>query len=320
MKYKIAIVLYEYCWAMSVMAAKDFFHLVALLEQLHGEDAHFDVQVVSFSKITITTASGALLQADQLITPTERYDLIILPPIEGKHLEDALHNQQALVLWLNKQISLEIPIIAQTTASALIAATGNFSAALLATHWAYVGTLKKKFPTYAFTRHSSYITHDNLTTTGSFNASFDALLAYVAKIKGDKFSQHCAANLLLTDVAKISSILPNTRNHQDQRVLAVQEWIEQYSEQDLAVAYLAKHFGFSERNLKRRFSMATGRSINNYQQQVRLDKAKKALISTDQSIKSIAYQVGYANDSFFTRLFKKHTGKTPHQWRRGHCH
>jgi AraC-like DNA-binding protein len=80
------------------------------------------------------------------------------------------------------------------------------------------------------------------------------------------------------------------------------------------IADLAQQFNFSERNLKRRFQLATQISPNQYLQQVRVDKAKKLLLTTDMKIQQIAYEVGYENVSFFIRIFKKVTACTPTQW------
>ena len=77
---------------------------------------------------------------------------------------------------------------------------------------------------------------------------------------------------------------------------------------------LARQFNFSERNLKRRFQVATQISPNQYLQQVRVDKAKKLLLTADMSVQQIAYEVGYENVSFFIRVFKKIAGCTPTQW------
>ena len=83
----------------------------------------------------------------------------------------------------------------------------------------------------------------------------------------------------------------------------------------LSIADLAIAFGFSERNLKRRFKLATGLSPILYLQKVRLEKAKKLLLLGKPNINDIAYAVGDHNVSFFIRLFKKHQGVTPNQWR-----
>jgi transcriptional regulator GlxA family with amidase domain len=115
---------------------------------------------------------------------------------------------------------------------------------------------------------------------------------------------------------RLQPLLPGHRNPEDEAVLRVQEWIEAHHAEPLPIGDLARRFGFSERNLKRRFQAATQLSPNQYQQRVRIDKAKKLLIATRLSVKQIAYEVGYENASFFVRLFRRELGRTPAQWRR----
>jgi transcriptional regulator GlxA family with amidase domain len=98
-------------------------------------------------------------------------------------------------------------------------------------------------------------------------------------------------------------------------IIKVQDSMEQNHSKALLIADLSKQFGFSERNLKRRFKLATGLSPTLYLQKVRLEKAKKLLLVGKPNVNDIAYAVGYHNVSFFIRLFKKHLGVTPNQWR-----
>lgn len=93
------------------------------------------------------------------------------------------------------------------------------------------------------------------------------------------------------------------------------EYFQQHSDFEYQrFADLAQQFNFSERNLKMRFQLATQISPNQYLQQVRVDKAKKLLLTTDMKIQQIAYEVGYENVSFFIRIFKKVTACTPTRW------
>ncbi|UKJ06824.1 helix-turn-helix domain-containing protein [Solitalea lacus] len=45
-------------------------------------------------------------------------------------------------------------------------------------------------------------------------------------------------------------------------------------------------------------------------------EAKRKLINLDESISSIAYSLGYADNSYFTKFFKKYTGQTPENFKR----
>lgn len=47
----------------------------------------------------------------------------------------------------------------------------------------------------------------------------------------------------------------------------------------------------------------------------RMEKAQLQLLATDMSVKEIAYSLGFADSSYFSRLFRKHTGCTPAAYR-----
>ena len=145
---------------------------------------------------------------------------------------------------------------------------------------------------------------------------FDALLEILAQDMGDPFAQLCATHLLVSAPARINPILPGHRNHCDEAILKVQEWIETHYARAITIEDMGREAGMAERTLKRRFRLATQLSPNVYVQKVRVDKAKKLLLATDMSIKAIAYEVGYENVSFFVRVFKTQAGQPPAQWRR----
>jgi len=71
-----------------------------------------------------------------------------------------------------------------------------------------------------------------------------------------------------------------------------------------------------ERTLKRRFKVATGSTLIEYLQNLRIEDAKHQLETSDKSVESICFEVGYEDVSFFRRLFKRLTGIIPSQYRR----
>ena len=60
--------------------------------------------------------------------------------------------------------------------------------------------------------------------------------------------------------------------------------------------------------------MFHSKTINAYQTEVRIDKAKALLENSDLSLKVISIQVGL-DKSNLVKTFKKLTGVTPMQWR-----
>jgi AraC-like DNA-binding protein len=74
--------------------------------------------------------------------------------------------------------------------------------------------------------------------------------------------------------------------------------------------------GLSERSFKRRFQRATGMPPLEYVHTLRLEESKHLLETTDAPIEAVANEVGYADASFFGRLFRRKVGMTPAQYRR----
>jgi len=311
---KVAIIAYEACWAMSVYLAKDFFRIVSLLEQHQNHPESYDVKILSNDGASVCSSSGSVIVPEGYLDKS-KYDVVIIPPIEGIQLSNMPLSSQVIINWLSFQMKYSPIILSLSTATYFLAASGNCDDKQWATHWAFAKQLKKLFPNSKFATGKPYIRNDNIYTTSTFEAGIDVLLAIVARDKGDRFSQKCATHLLVSEPHKLSPILPQYLEHDDLNVLAVQDWIMLNYSQNIKIIDLANRFNFSERNLKRRFSLAVGTSINKYIQEVRLDKAKKLLLATNKSVKEISLEVGYENDSFFTRLFNKSTGTTPSNWR-----
>lgn len=314
---KIAIVAYDGCWAMSVCSVKDFFRIVSLLERHLGMEPAFTAEILSLTGGSAVSASGIVIVPDKKLDPETGYDLVVIPPMEGPALLSGQWKTSSLIPWLNQRIAENCTVLAMTTAVCFLAATDMADEKLLATHWAYIRYLKEQFPNVNFIGQGAYRCHDRIYTTGSLEGCFDALLEYVATINGDRFSQLCAANLLVSDPYKLKPMLSGHRNHRDEAIIQVQDWIESNYSSAITIQELAQSFNFSDRNLKRRFQAATGISINQYFQKARVDKAKKLLISSEMDVKAIAYAVGYENVSFFIRVFKRSTGVTPSGWRNG---
>ena len=63
------------------------------------------------------------------------------------------------------------------------------------------------------------------------------------------------------------------------------------------------------------FKQSTGSSFREYLNMVRIEESKRLLMTTEHSISDIALATGFEDQSYFTKIFKKHTGLTPKQYR-----
>ena len=79
-------------------------------------------------------------------------------------------------------------VLALTTGAAWLAASRRADGLLLASHWAYVRQLARRYPQCRFIGQRSYLQADGLYTTGSLGGCFDALLEIIARERGDRFA------------------------------------------------------------------------------------------------------------------------------------
>jgi AraC-like DNA-binding protein len=93
-----------------------------------------------------------------------------------------------------------------------------------------------------------------------------------------------------------------------------------HMETPLSLAELARNAGISETKLTRGFRKLYGTSVFGYLRNHRLDKARMLLETGDMNVTEVAYAVGYASPSHFTRTFAKHYGSNPGEYLQGFRH
>lgn len=81
---------------------------------------------------------------------------------------------------------------------------------------------------------------------------------------------------------------------------------------------LAALFSVSETSVKNYFRGVYGQNISDYLREARMKRAAELLVSTRLSVSDIAAQVGYANQSKFSAVFRKTCGAAPMEYRRAH--
>lgn len=84
---------------------------------------------------------------------------------------------------------------------------------------------------------------------------------------------------------------------------------------DWSVRRMAADVAMSPSRFAARFSESVGDSPMAYAAKWRMNLACRALINSKDSINKIANDVGYENQTAFSRAFKKHVGASPAHWR-----
>ncbi|KRG13144.1 AraC family transcriptional regulator [Lederbergia galactosidilytica] len=86
-------------------------------------------------------------------------------------------------------------------------------------------------------------------------------------------------------------------------------------DQKISIPSLCKLFTISPRHLNRLFKQETNQTIVEMLQFIRIEKAKKLLIGSDDKVIDIAIKVGYDDPAFFSRLFRREVNCSPGKYR-----
>lgn len=99
-------------------------------------------------------------------------------------------------------------------------------------------------------------------------------------------------------------------------LLQAQEFLHAHFAESLCTADVAREMGVHPAHLAREFRTHFQLSMGNYLRHLRLEWAAAELVRSDLPLVSVALAAGFADQSHFTRCFKRHTGLTPEIYRR----
>lgn len=116
---------------------------------------------------------------------------------------------------------------------------------------------------------------------------------------------------------QITSTLAQQRIDQQQTLEAsILEYIDaNYSDQQLSITSITSKFGISAPTLQKRMNACVGKTFSAYVEEVRMNKARQAIIETQMSIQDIAESVGYTSTNSFYKAYRRSFGESPRSTR-----
>ena len=204
----------------------------------------------------------------------------------------------------------------------MLAETGLLDGREATSHWGYQDLFSKRYPKVRFRPEPNLVFADaagRIVTAGGTTSWHDLALHII--------SRHCSPGEALR-IAKVYllkwhsegqlpyAMLVRRASHADSVVRTCENWLGQHFRKTDAIKQVVELAKIPERTLKRRFKAATGTTLIEYLQNLRIEEAKRLLESGHMPVDEISVEVSYEDPSFFRRLFKRCTGLTPSQYRR----
>ena len=138
----------------------------------------------------------------------------------------------------------------------------------------------------------------------------------------DIFATGSIQDIVRFSAAYLRAIVENSAAKSPQKMhYAVQricKRLAEHVEQSWNINDFAREYGFNPFYLSRLFKDETGLSFTDYLTEKRVEKAIVLMSDTNLTIGEIGQAVGYSDQNYFSRVFKKRTKMGPKEYRRSH--
>ena len=122
----------------------------------------------------------------------------------------------------------------------------------------------------------------------------------------------CIDNLKISLFQQQTDAAPQ---QEERTIMGLTRYLQAHLAEELSLSVLAEQFHLSPQYISQLFKSEIGVNFLAYLTNIRMEQAKKLLLTTSLSIADVAQQSGYGDYRVFTKVFRKSEGITPSQYR-----
>ena len=286
------------------------------------EHRFFALRIVAPTRVPFCCGNGIPVQPDAGVDDDPDAEIVILPEIWLGPAEDIAGRYPSIMEWLRRKHESGATLYSACSGAVMLAESGLLDGCDATSHWGYQDLFRRRYPKVRFRPEPTLAFADaggRIVTAGGTSSWHDLALHIISRHISPGEALRIAQVYLLKQHPEGQlpyAALVRRQPHADAIVRRCETWLSEHSGAADAVAAAVRTAGIPERTLKRRFKIATGLTLIDYLQNLRIEKAKRLLESSQRAIDEVSADVGYEDASFFRRLFRRRTGLSPSQYRR----
>ena len=282
-----------------------------------GKKPVFTVEYVGLRDYVPANNGEYMIKTNRLLKDVAETDLLIIPPTFGDTAKGIQANAEAIP-YFKKLYENGSSLASLCIGAFLLAETGLLSGKKCSTHWAHVNEFKERYPDVEVEDGAIITEHDNIYSSGGASSLWNLILYLVEKFS-DRETAVLISKYFALDIGRDNqsqfAIFKGQRNHGDDAIQKVQDYIETHYQDKISIEMLANLVHIGRRTFERRFKEATNNTPIEYIQRVRIEAAKNFFEASRKNVTEIMFDVGYTNTKAFRDIFKKITGLTPIEYR-----
>lgn len=286
--------------------------------EILGREAYV-LDVVGPTAPRTPTRHGLLLAGVRPLParPARLPDVVI---VAGASPREPLPVQQApLVPWLRRHHARIPTVISICTGAFVLAAAGVLDGRRATTHWLYLHELRARFPKIRVVDEGIYVYDRGVWTSAGLTAGIDLTLALVEADHGHAVAMAVAKRMVLflrrSGHQAQFSVALQRQEKEPPRLRDISGFVLEHLDEALPVERIAAGVGMSGRSLARWCRVHLNEAPAELVRRMRMEEARRLLEESALPIKAIGARTGLGDVSTMWRLFMRHLGVTPAEYR-----
>lgn len=282
-----------------------------------GKADFFHVELIGLTVDVKLNKGLYAVRPDKLISEVRHTDMIIIPPVQHD-IAKALQTNAEFIPWIMAKYQAGAEIVSLCLGAFVLGCTGLLNGKNCVTHWKAANQFQQLFPETRLMPDKLLTDEDGIYTGGGAFSSANLILYLIEKNIGREAAIFCS-KVFQIDLGRDSQspfiIFTGQKEHPDEGVKVLQLYIENNYQEKISVSSLCKDHGIGRRTLERRFKKATGNTVVEYLQRVKVEAAKRELEKGYKTVGEVMFDVGYTDDKSFRNVFRKYAGMSPASYR-----
>ncbi|MBR7791286.1 helix-turn-helix domain-containing protein [Undibacterium sp. FT147W] len=279
----------------------------------------FETRIVSANGEPICDPQGRLIPVDDSFTMTDVYDAVLVTgmALDANGLPPMSESVRQAANWIQHNYQQGSWVGAACAGTFVLGEASLLDGRRCTTTWWLHHAFKRRFPKAHVAWGAAIEEQDRIVTTGGPLSWIDLALHMIRRLAGPDVAK-LAADISVADSQSLPQMLYAPRgfvNTTDPLLLQAEQIIR-HDEPGMTAERLAKALNLSERTLHRRLRNLVNESPKAFITRVRIETACMLLDTPGASIKQVATQCGYNDDTAFRRAFAQLVGMSPVDYKR----
>ncbi|BBN82335.1 transcriptional regulator [Pseudoalteromonas sp. A25] len=288
----------------------------AFYEASQAVSDSYSLKVIGFNNGPVRCEAGLQIMPELAISEVEECHTLVIPGGKGSRSESFTAQQLQALASLMSRCERVVSIC---TGVYFTARAGLKEGTNVTTHWAFIEDLKMQFPHLNVDCEKLYVQDGRYWSSAGVTSGIDLTLRLIeldlGKAASHQVAKHLVVYLKRSGNQKQFSDLLNMQKPRTPRMEMVNEWIKEHVHEEISVQDLAQVVHLSERQCHRLFLSETDNTPAQYIEKYRMQLASELLATSDKSIKSIAFSLGYHTSHGFNRAFQRNFSVSPSAYR-----